>query len=53
MLAGSEPVYRLLRKFHAETDCGKDGRHWAECEAACQAFLYDDWQEWVADERER
>jgi len=25
---------RLLLKFHDESVCGKNGLHWAECEAA-------------------
>lgn len=39
-------TYRLLDKFHEETDCGEDGEHWAECEALCHAFEIESWEVW-------
>jgi hypothetical protein len=41
------PLYRLLVKFHRETECGRDGLHWAECDALCSAFGWESWDEWV------
>ena len=37
-----EKMKRLLDKFHIETDCGKDGIHWAECEAARYEVEFND-----------
>ena len=40
-------TYRLLRKFHAETDCGKrKDDHWAECNALVNAFCWGSWEIW-------
>jgi hypothetical protein len=40
--------YRLLRKFHTETDCGAEamgGDHWAECEALVDALGLESWDQ--------
>ena len=40
-------AYRLLRKFHLETKCGKrNGDHWAECDALVDAFGWESWEAW-------
>jgi hypothetical protein len=31
-------LYMLLEKVHAETDCGRDGRHWPQCQALTFMF---------------
>jgi hypothetical protein len=41
-----EHAFRLLLKFHKETDCGKDGDHWAECDALVDAFGWRSWERW-------
>jgi hypothetical protein len=38
-------AFRLLAKFHRETDCGRP-YHWAECERLADAFGYDSWPVW-------
>lgn len=39
-------AYRLLQKFHQETDCGEGGDHWAECDALVDAFGWVSWEAW-------
>ena len=39
-------VFRLLQKFHIETDCGRDGDHWAECDALVDAVGWLSWEVW-------
>ena len=41
-----ESVYRLLVKFHNETECGEGGDHWAECEALVDAIGWVSWEVW-------
>ena len=38
--------YRLLVKFHNETECGEGGDHWAECDALVAAFGWVSWEAW-------
>lgn len=40
-------AYRLLVKFHNETECGANGVHWAECEALHGAFGWPSWEAWT------
>jgi len=40
-------AFHLMQKFHTETDCGKDGTHWAECDALAGAFGYGSWKMWA------
>jgi len=41
-----EAAFRLLRKFHIETDCGEDGDHWAECDNLVDAVGWISWMAW-------
>ena len=41
-------VYRLLLKFHRETDCGRPF-HWAECERLVELFGWSSWEDWNRD----
>jgi hypothetical protein len=43
-----EAAFRLLWKFHRETDCGRDGMHWAECERLIDALGWESWEVWCA-----
>lgn len=46
--AAERAAFRLLRKFHCETACGRGGMHWAECDALVDAFGWVSWEAWVA-----
>jgi hypothetical protein len=39
-------LYHLFERLHAETDCGRDGKHWAECDTIAFAFGWKSWDEW-------
>ncbi len=39
-------AYGALRKFHRESDCGKDGVHWAECERLVDEVGWESWETW-------
>ena len=41
-----EAAFRLLRKFHKETECGEGGDHWAECEGLVEAAGWLSWEVW-------
>ncbi len=46
-----EAAFRLLHKFHRETDCGRGavrGDHWAECDRLVDALGWDSWEVWCA-----
>ena len=38
-------AFRLLSKFHIETDCGQPD-HWAECSALVDALGWVSWEAW-------
>ena len=40
-------VCLLLERVHAETDCGRDGKHWPHCDAFSYMFGWKSWDEWA------